>query len=269
MSHPNTPVALITGGTAGLGLILARHFLQAGYHVVITARDQDRLTHVAGELGDAFPTRKVVGVAADVTNAQACEHLAKEISHQLQRLDTLVNCVGTSDRGLLKELSAERLRELFDQNVVGTLVCSQAMIPLLEQSRGSIVNVGSLAGRVGARFLGGYVAAKHAVAGMTQQMRLELRDKNIHVALVSPGPIRRDDAGQRYSDASQSVPESARQPGGGTKVKGLDPNRVAKAVLLAAQRRRIDVVLPGYLRVLITLGNAFPRLGDWLLMKFT
>jgi hypothetical protein len=105
---------------------------------------------------------------------------------------------------------------------------------------------------------------------MTQQLRLELKPRGIHVALLSPGPIRRDDAGQRYRDAIQEgLPAQAAEPGGGTRLKGLPPERVARAVVRCLHRRTADVVLPGHLRILIAVGHAFPRLGDWLLLKFT
>ena len=86
---------------------------------------------------------------------------------------------------------------------------------------------------------------------------------------MSPGPIRREDGGQRYQESVAGLPPQAAQPGGGTRVKGLPPERVAEAVLKAIQKRKPDVVLPRYLRLLITLGHAVPRLGDWLLLKFT
>ncbi len=185
-------------------------------------------------------------------------------------MDVLVNCVGGSDRGLAENLTSERLIELVQQNVVTALLCSQAALEMLQQSGGTIVNVGSLAAKVGARYLGGYAAAKHALAGMTQQMRLELRPRGIHVALVSPGPIRRDDAGTRYDQRiDDSVPEQASKPGGGTRVKGLDPDKVARAILSCVRKRRGDVIMPAYMRLLIAVGHAIPRLGDWLLLKFT
>ncbi len=132
------------------------------------------------------------------------------------------------------------------------------------------MNIGSLASKVGARYIGGYAIAKHALAGMTQQLRLELKPRGIHVGLVSPGPIRRDDAGQRYNKSmEEGLPTQASAPGGGTRLKGLAPERVADAVLRCIESRKPDIVLPGYLRLLIATGHAFPRLGDWLLLKFT
>ncbi|QDT58069.1 putative oxidoreductase [Stieleria bergensis] len=262
-----SPVVLVTGGSAGLGKIIAKTFLNAGYRVMIVGRSTERLQNAADELdgGD-----RLAIATCDVSELAQCHELAEQINTQFGRLDTLVNCIGTSDRGVVTELTADRLKQLWQDNVLTTLHCSQAMLILLEQSHGSIVNIGSLAGKVGARYLGGYVTAKHALTGLTQQMRLEWRDRDVHVALVSPGPIRRPDAGQRYAQHnSEALPESASAPGGGTKVKGLPPETVAAAVLKCAQRKKTDLVLPGHLRCLIAIGNAFPRLGDWLLLKFS
>ncbi len=195
------------------------------------------------------------------------------IDHVASNLDgsTLWSIVsGRAIVAWLRSLQPERLKHLIQQNVFTALLCSQAALPMLEESRGVIVNIGSLAAKVGARYIGGYAAAKHALAGMTQQMRLELRPRGIHVALVNPGPIRRDDEGTRYQEQiDESVPEQASKPGGGTRVKGLPPEKVAQAVLKCVQRRRVDVILPGYMRLLIAIGHAFPRFGDWLLLKFT
>jgi hypothetical protein len=262
-------VALVTGGSAGLGFEIARALLADGFRVVIVGRDSQRLDQACQRLSGGGPA-VVEGQTCELTDARDVARLFSAVGQRFGRLDALVNCVGTSDRGLIERLSAERLEYLFRQNVLTALFCAQAAIPLLEASGGGIVNIGSLASKVGARYLGGYATAKHALAGMTQQLRLELKPRGIHVALLSPGPIRRDDAGQRYRDAIQEgLPAQAAEPGGGTRLKGLPPERVARAVVRCLHRRTADVVLPGHLRILIAVGHAFPRLGDWLLLKFT
>ncbi|WP_160149597.1 SDR family NAD(P)-dependent oxidoreductase [Roseiconus lacunae] len=272
MSRPHDasskPVALITGGSAGLGLVTAQTFAARGFHVAIAGRDLQRIQQACESIASSDDS--VLPCVGDVTDRDDCSRMRTEIEQRWRRLDVLVNCVGASDRGLTMELEPDRVRELMETNVIGTLVCTQTMMPLLIQSGGSVVNIGSLAGKVGARFLGGYNAAKHALTGLTQQMRLELREHGVHVGLISPGPIRRDDAGSRYADrAGGALPESAAAPGGGTNFKGLDPQLVADAVFRCATKRVPDFVLPRYMRILIAVGNASPRLGDWLLLKFT
>lgn len=276
MVSDRPPVAIVTGGSAGLGFVIARKLLDAGYSVVIVGRDSERLDDAMAQLdpkevlshaGEAG--HRLTSFSCDLTDENAVERLVTDTLKNYDRLDVLVNCVGASDRGLIENLGADRADFLFRQNVITALHCSQKSIEALEATGGVIVNIGSLASKVGARYIGAYAIAKHALAGMTQQLRLELKPRGIHVCLVNPGPIRREDAGQRYQEAIDGLPAQAARPGGGTRVKGLPPERVADAVLSAIQSRKPDVVLPSYLRLLIMLGHASPRLGDWLLLKFT
>lgn len=265
----DVPVAVVTGGSAGLGFEIALHFAKNGYHLVLVGRNEERLktAHAKIKLASHHPVQYYI---CDVTIQSEVQQLFKHIESDCNRLDVLLNCVGKSDRGLLQDLSAESLSSLIDANLLSALYCTQQSLQLLEQSHGVIVNIGSLASKVGARFIGGYSIAKHGLAGMTQQFRLELKERGIHVCLLSPGPIRRTDEGQRYEDRmSENLPEQARRPGGGTRVKGLSSSVVAAVALEMVRKRQPDRVLPGYLRLLIGVGHLWPRLGDWLLLKFT
>jgi NAD(P)-dependent dehydrogenase (short-subunit alcohol dehydrogenase family) len=268
MDADERPVAVVTGGSAGLGFVIAKTLLAHGYKVLIVGRDDSRLSDACDRLA-ARAQEEVSSYRCDLTRVDDVAGLLKEVGQRYGRLDAVINCVGTSDRGLIENLSADRLENLLRQNVLTTLLCSQAAIPLLEKSGGVIVNIGSLASKVGARYIGGYAIAKHALAGLTQQMRLELKPRGIHVAMVSPGPIRREDAGSRYTATDENLPAQASAPGGGTRLKGLAPERVADAVLRCLKHRVPDIVLPQHLRILIAIGHTFPRFGDWLLLKFT
>jgi uncharacterized protein len=272
-SPPPPPVALVTGASAGLGWALAEALRRDGYALVLVGRDAGRLEEAAGRLAMAQPAELPIDTwVADVTDADSVAALFAHVSDRFGRLDLLVNNVGQSDRGLSENLRCERLRELLETNVVASLRCAQAALPLLRASRGQVVNIGSLAAKVGARYLGGYPAAKHALAGLTQQMRLEWRPDGVNVMLVSPGPIRRDDAGRRYADqlaAQGELPAQARRPGGGTTVKGVSAEQVARRVMRAVRRRHSDVIIPAHLRPLVAIGHLAPALGDWLLLRFT
>lgn len=206
-----------------------------------------------------------------MTDDEAVRALAEALRENGPGIDVLVNVVGESDRGAVIDLTADRIRELIETNVLSALRCSQALLPQLEMRRGVIVNVGSLAAKVGARYLGAYPTAKHALAGLTQQMRLEWHDRGVHVGLINPGPIRREDAGFRYAKqvATGNLPAEAARPGGGTTIKGLDPERVATAVVRMIRRRAPDILLPAHLRPLVAIGHLWPPLGDWLLRRFT
>jgi hypothetical protein len=87
--------------------------------------------------------------------------------------------------------------------------------------------------------------------------------------LVLPGPIAREDAGVRYASQAADLPANARQPGGGVKLKGIDPAKLARRILRACERRRPELVVPARARLLFTLQQLSPRLGDWILRRMT
>ena len=263
--------AVVAGGSAGLGLKIAETLLRARYQVSILGRDETRL---AAALAVLQPVAEQAGtqidaVVTDVTDTTSVESCFAQLSQRWSRLDVLVNCVGQSDRGRVESLTVDHFDRMLGVNVRSALLCSIAALPMLRRSRGVVVNIGSLASKLGSRYLGGYCAAKHALAGLTQQMRLEWSQYGVHVGLVSPGPIRRDDAGRRYDTTGQGLPESATLPAGGAKLSGLEPQRVADAVLRCIVNRQPDLILPARVRLLVVICQLFPRLGDRLLIKFT
>jgi uncharacterized protein len=269
MTSDHSRRCIVTGGSAGLGLEVAAALLARGDRVLIAGRDEDRLNAAIQTLRQRGLVAPSI-CKADVSTKEGATLVCDRSVELWDGLDVLVNVVGTSDRGMVQDLTTDRLDEMIRLNVHPTLLCCQAAKPSLEKSKGVIINVGSLAGKVGARYIGAYPAAKHALSGLTQQLRLEWRPLGIHVGIIQPGPIRRDDEGTRYSDVNHlNLPEQASRPGGGTRVKGVPPQKVASAILRMIDRRSPDVILPGYLRILIGIGNFAPRLGDWLLLKFT
>ncbi|HUG67412.1 MAG TPA: SDR family NAD(P)-dependent oxidoreductase, partial [Pirellulaceae bacterium] len=107
-----------------------------------------------------------------------------------------------------------------------------------------------------------YPASKFALAAYSQQLRFELNPQGVHVLLVCPGPIARKDAGQRYDVEASNLPESARQPGGGVKLRGIPPEQLAAKVLRACERRRVELIVPSTARWLFAIVQLWPALGD-------
>ena len=129
--------------------------------------------------------------------------------------------------------------------------------------------MGSLAAKTAAPYLGAYPASKFAVAAYSQQLRLELGPRGLHVLLVCPGPIARDDAGVRYDAQSDKLPASARQPGGGAKLRAIDPAWLAQKTLSACERRKPELVVPGKARLLFAISALWPGLGDKIVRRKT
>lgn len=268
MSHWSDKVVLITGASSGLGLHLARAWFQAGARVVLAARDVDRLNAAAHSL--ANDPERCLAIPCDITQDESVAQLFEQLQARCGRLDVLVNCAGASARGTIAETKLGDFQRNWDLNVLALVRCTQAALPLLTTSRGYIVNIGSLAGKFGARYVGPYSATKHAVTGISQQLRLELEPAGVHVLHVCPGPIRDERTAPRYdADTMEKLPAAAHQPGAGAKIRGLDPVWLAKKIVAATERRQRELIVPWKANILLLAGTISTRLGDWLLKKMT
>ena len=267
MGYWKGKVALVTGGSQGLGLAIARALVNAGAQVVLNARDQERLSAAAASLSGS--DRQCAWLPADVTQVDQVNLLVSQVVQQQGRLDALFHCAGKSARGKVTETAPDEFRALFELNFLSAVHCTRAALPHLLKSRGHIVHIGSLASKVASRYLGAYPASKFALAAYAQQLRLELGSDGLHVLLVCPGPIRREDAGNRYAEQASHLPAEAQRPGGGVKLKGIDADWLARRVLRAGERREAELVVPGRARLLFAMAQLWPRLGDWLVTRMT
>jgi len=258
-------VAVVTGGTAGLGLEIARQFASRGAHVGIIARDPERLAGVIEQLRKSGI--QAHGVSADVCQSDQADRAIKQLTERLGRIDFLVNNVGVSSRHDIRTAVADDYVEAFRFNVVSAINCTCAATEEIRRRGGSIVNIASLAAKTAWPFMAPYSASKSALAAYTHQLRMEL-DPAIHVLLVCPGPIQRDDAGQRYAGQTQGLSPNAAKPGAGAKLRGLVPARLASDILRSIERRKSELVRPNWARLAFALGQISPRLGDWILRRF-
>jgi short-subunit dehydrogenase len=126
-----------------------------------------------------------------------------------------------------------------------------------------------LAAKSASKYLGAYPASKFPVAAYSQQLRYELHPLGVHVLLVCPGPIAREDAGSRYDDQANNLPESARKPGGGVKLKGIPPERLVAKILRYCECRKPELVMPAKARLLFAISQLSPTWGDWIMGKVT
>ncbi len=267
MAYWQDKVVLITGGAAGLGHRLAKHFAAAGAHLILADRDEQALAQAAEQL--AKHGTRVHGVVTDITNQGSVNQLFVAVDDQFGKLDGLVNCAGRSGRGKVLDTTPETFQSFLDLNFFGTVRCTRGAAPRLLKSRGHLVNIGSLAAKMASPYLGAYPVSKFAVAAYSHQLRLELGPQGVHVLLVCPGPIARDDGGNRYSDQAKDLPATAQQPGGGVRIKRIDPDYLAKRLLHACEHRKPELVLPGKARLLAAILQLWPALGDRIIHRKT
>ncbi len=262
--------AVVTGGSAGLGRAVATTLVERGAKVAIVARGQAALDETELQLkslgGD------VLAVVADLTKQEDVDRLAAAVQHAWGGLDLLCHCAGRSMRGTILGTSTEDFRALWETNFLSAVRCVQAFAESLAENQGHVVLIGSLASKVAAGYLGAYPASKFPLAALAQQLRIEMGERGLHTLLVCPGPITRDDtptSGARYADQSSEVPAAAHQPGGGAKVRHIDPYQLAERILRACEKRQAELVVPWSPRFLFVAAQFSPRFGDWLLRRTT
>jgi len=180
-------VALITGALTGIGRAAAVTFAQQGAHVVVSGRREKEGQNLAAELRALGA--KAEFIRADVRSEDNVRNLIDQTIKQFGRLDIAVNNAGTEGlRGLVTEQTAESYAATFDTNVLGVLLSMKHELRvMLAQGSGSIVNVSSAYGSVGAAGASVYVASKHAVEGLTKSAALEVAGTGVRVNVVAPG----------------------------------------------------------------------------------
>ena len=180
-------VALITGALTGIGRATAVIFAQQGAHVIVSGRREQEGQDLAAELRALGA--KAEFIRADVRSEDDVRNLVDRTIKQFGRLDIAVNNAGTEGlRGLVTAQSAESYAATFDTNVLGVLLSMKHELRvMLAQGSGSIVNVSSAYGSVGAAGASVYVASKHAVEGLTKSAALEVAGTGVRVNVVAPG----------------------------------------------------------------------------------
>ena len=270
---------VVCGGTSGLGLQLVIAAAMHKANVVIVGRDSARL-EVAKSVAMEHGAHSANGFSVDlsITNSNAME-ANKERDERaillawlsMNNVDLLINCIGRSDRGALEQVSDSDLASMLNDNLMCTWNMTRMALDSLKRAHGTIVNIGSLAGLVSAPGMGGYSVSKSALTALSRQLRLELARADVHVLLVCPGPIAREDSGIRYrklAEARGLRDSSSTAPGGGVKLRLIDPKVLCQKILDAAHRRKKELVVPIKAAWLAALANLWPSLGDWILRKY-
>jgi NAD(P)-dependent dehydrogenase (short-subunit alcohol dehydrogenase family) len=172
--------AIITGGSSGIGLAIARMLSGEGFDLTLASRRAEKVEAAAKELG-------AVAVAVDVADEAACERLVAGHRERFGRLDVLVNSAGIGIAGTVESLPAKHLDLTIGVNLRGLFLVTQKAIPLLRESRGWIVNLASIAGTLPTPGLSSYGATKAAVISLTRSLNEELDGDGVRAIAICPG----------------------------------------------------------------------------------
>lgn len=248
--------AVITGGSSGAGKALAEALLARGAHVVLVARDAGKLEAAKAELAARADASRIETLACDVSSAEQVEAAFSALVSRVGSVDLLINSAGILREGRFDQAPLSEYRQLLDVNFFGVLHCVRALLPVLrQQPRAAIVNVASVAGLLGVYGYAPYCAAKHALLGLSETMRIELRGSGVRVHVVCPpefdSPMVRDLEGRR-SSANLAMAQ----------MLGVLPvEEVVRAVMHGLDRDQFMIVPGTKARLATTMARWFPGFG--------
>jgi len=280
-SRTTSPAVVITGASTGIGAACALACAKQGMTVFAGVRKLQ-----AGEVLKANAGAGVIPIRLDVTDGASIAAAAEVVGHHVgeQGLFGLVNNAGIAIGSPLELIPLDQLRRQLEVNVIGQIAVTQALLPLLRQARGRIVNMGSIAGRSTIPMMGPYSASKHALEALTDALRLELYPWGIEVSIVEPGAIATpiwDKSLKTSLDIEGEIPVEGkrlydpaarriRDAVGRAADRAIPVEAVVRAVLhaLTAERPKTRYLVGGDAKVRALMLRWLPdRVKDWILKK--
>ena len=237
-------VAVVTGASRGIGEAVVRAAAARGAQVGLISRSQDELRALLDEIGGHGAI-----APADVADRAQIENAITKLEADLGRIDILVNNAGIGAFGPVADTDVETFERLMRVNYLGTVYATKAVLPgMLARGRGHIVNISSIAGRIGAPLEAAYSASKFAVSGLSEALAIEVANRGIGVSTVNPGPVKTEFFAARGHPYERKTP------------KPVSAERVARDVIAVVERNKLEMFVPRWLRQAAVSRVLFPPL---------
>jgi short-subunit dehydrogenase len=246
---------LLTGGSRGIGPVIAEALAERGAHIALAARSEEGLRNVIKSLGKY--EIKAFAVPVDLAKTTHLHELVTTVIGKFGTLDILINNAGLETEGAYIDLTWEAIQENIAVNLMAPMALTHLVLPhMLDWKQGHIVNIASLAAKCGNAYAAAYCGAKAGLAEWTRALRLELEGSGVHFSTIFPGYV----TGVGMFARFRKTPPAT--------IGSCTPAQVAKAVVRAIEREEVELIVNSRpARILSTLSEISPRLGDWLRHK--
>jgi len=259
MSNFTDKIVVITGGSDGIGKALVAQFLALGAKVATCGRNENKLSLLAAE----FPSSNLFTAQVDVSKQDESEAFIKQVVDNWGRIDVLINNAGISMRALVSEVSVQTLQNVMDINFWGTVYCTKAALASIQQNKGVIVGVSSIAGYRGLPGRSGYSASKFALNGWLEALKTELYASGTHVMWVCPGFTTSNIRNAALDKNANAQGESPMDEGA-----MMSSEDCATHIIHAIEKRKRSLVLTFTGKRTVFMNKFFPAWADKLVHHF-
>jgi short-subunit dehydrogenase len=259
MSNFTDKIVVITGGSDGIGKALVAQFLALGAKVATCGRNENKLSLLAAE----FPSSNLYTAQVDVSKQDESEAFIKQVVDNWGRIDVLINNAGISMRALVSEVSVQTLQNVMDINFWGTVYCTKAALTSIQQNKGVIVGVSSIAGYRGLPGRSGYSASKFALNGWLEALKTELYASGTHVMWVCPGFTTSNIRNAALDKNAKAQGESPMDEGA-----MMSSEQCATHIIHAIEKRKRSLVLTFTGKRTVFMNKFFPAWADKLVHHF-
>jgi short-subunit dehydrogenase len=251
-------VAVITGGSMGIGEAIAKLFVEQGASVVLLSRDSSRAEDARNRIG--FPER-TAAFSCDVRHSEEIDRVIALTLHHFKHIDIWINNAGHGLLDSVSQMDMAACHDLFETNFFGAVSATQKVIPIMrQQGGGAIINISSVAGHVPLPFHAAYSASKFALNAIGKGARVELKRDSISVMTVCPGYVQTafSQNAVRGNELKKVRPSS---------VRGITVERVARATLQGYVKGKREVIVPWTMHIPVKLYQLFPGLVEWAMAR--
>jgi short-subunit dehydrogenase len=252
-------IVLITGGSRGLGLVLARRLAAEGARIAICARDAEELAAARADIESRGG--EVASFVCDLGNREEVERMVTDVVSQFGGIDVLINNAGTITVGPVETMTLDDYHYSMDTIYWAAVHTAYYVVPFMQQRGGGrIVNIGSIGGKVGVPHLSTYCAAKFAVTGWSRSIQGELRKDGIYVTTVSPGLMRTGSPRQAQFKGQHEKEYAWFKISDSLPVLSMSAEQAADEILAATRRGEVDITLGLPARIAVIMDSLMPEI---------